>query len=161
VFIELDQSVIEGLGGASNVGDVEVVRALVANGLRAQLQTESLLTGLLYVDLDFHQGSQPRFFLPTGSSRREIPTVPTSFEQIQAKALDALAKLDKIDFGGLITALTDTATATRSLVSSPQLTQTLVQLKDTAAAMKVAMNRIAKATDHLDAHIDPVLASLT
>ena len=160
VFIELDQSEIEGLGGAGNAGSAEVLKAFVARGLRAQLATESLLTGLLYIDLDFHEDSRPRFFLPPGSQYREIPTVPTSLEQLQSKALKALAKLDEIDFGTLITSLTDTAKATRSLVASPQLTETLVQLKDTAAAMKVAMARIADTTGHLDAHIDPVLASL-
>ena len=110
--------------------------------------------------MDFHEESQPQFFLPPGSKYREIPTVPTSLEQLQAKALKALAKLDEIDFGALVASLTDTARATRSLVASPQLTQTIVQLKETAAAMKVAMGRIASATNHLDAHIDPVLVSL-
>lgn len=153
VFIELDQSEIEGLGGTGNAGSEEILRAFISRGLRAQLATESLLTGLLYVDLDFHEESQPRFFLPAGSKYREIPTVPTSLEQLQGKALKALAKLDQIDFGALVAAITDAAKSTRSLVSSPQLTDALVQLKETAAAMTVAMARIVKTTDRLDAHI--------
>jgi paraquat-inducible protein B len=160
VFIELDQSEIEDLGAESNFSSSEVLQALIARGLRAQLATESLLTGLLYIDLDFHEETQPKFFLPPSSKYREIPAVRTSFEKLQEKALQALAKLEDIDFGALIASTTQAAQATRDLVSSPQLKDAIVQLKDTAAAMKVAVARIAKTTDHLDAHIDPVLESL-
>ena len=160
VIIELDQNQISGLGGAGDVGSEALVKAFIARGLRAQLATESLLTGLLYIDLNFHEGTQPRFILPVGSKYREIPTIPTTFEQIQDKALNALAKLDQIDFGALIAALTDAARATRDLVGSSQLNDAIVQLKQTAANMTVAMTSITKTTDRLASHIDPVMESL-
>lgn len=160
VIIELDQDEIVGLGGTRTVGSNAALKTFIARGLKAQLATESLLTGLLYVDLNFHPDTQPKFIMPPGSAYREIPTIPTAFEQIQEKALTALAKLDQIDFGALVSALTDTAKATRDLVGSPQLQATIEQLKDSAASMKTAMSSITKTTDQLAFHIDPVMDSL-
>ena len=161
VFIEIDQSQISDLGGNGDVGNDQVLKAFVVRGLRAQLATESLLTGLLYIDLDFHENMQPRFVLPPGSEYREIPTVPTSLEQIQGKALRALAKLDQIDFEGLINSLTEAAKATRDLVGSPQLRDAIVQLKNTAMSMQIAMNNIARTAGKLDARAEPLIKSLT
>jgi paraquat-inducible protein B len=160
VFIELDQSQIAGLGGAGNVGSDKVVQAFVARGLRAQLATESLLTGLLYVDLDFHEGSQPVLILPPGSKYREIPTVPTSFEEIQQKAMQALAKLDQIDFSALVSALTGAANAAHDLAASKELKDAIVQMRLTAASMQTAMNGISRSTDRLNANMDPLVNSL-
>ena len=137
------------------------MKAFIARGLRAQLATESLLTWATVRRLELpRENSQPKFILPAGSKYREIPTIPTTFEQIQEKALNALAKLDQIDFGALIGSLTDAAKATRDLVGSPQLKDAIVQLKDTAASMKVAMTSITRTTDQLSAHIGPAMESL-
>jgi phospholipid/cholesterol/gamma-HCH transport system substrate-binding protein len=160
VFIELDQSQLSSLGAARNVGSKKVLQAFIAHGLRAQLETESLLTGLLYVDLDFHAGTQPKFVLPPSSKYLEIPTVPTTFQQVQEKALNALAKLDQIDFGALIASLTDAARGARDLVRSPGFKAAVVQVKDAAGSMKVAMTSISRTSDRLNAHIDPLMESL-
>jgi paraquat-inducible protein B len=160
VFIELDQRQISGLGGGENIGSQEVIRAFISRGLRAQLETESLLTGLLYVDLDLHPESQPHFVLPPGSEYREIPSVPTSFQQIQEEAFKALAKLDRIDFGTLIASLTEAAKGARDLVRSPQLGQAIVQLKDTAAGMRVAVGNVSRTVERINTNMKPLIASL-
>jgi phospholipid/cholesterol/gamma-HCH transport system substrate-binding protein len=160
VFIELDQDQIQALGGEGSLASDELVKAFIARGLRAQLATESLLTGLLYVDLDFHPGTQPTFILPPGSGYREIPTVPTSLQQLQEAAMRALSRLDNVDFAALINSLTDAAKATRSFVGSQELKETIVQMKDTVASLKKTADSIGKASDHLDAHLDPMIESL-
>lgn len=160
VFIELDESQLSSLGAVGKFGSTKLLNAFIAHGLRAQLVTESLLTGLLYVDLDFHPGTRPKFVLPPGSRYREIPTVPTSFEEIQQKAFQALAKLDKIDFKALVNSLTGAADAARNLVSSQQLKDTIVQLRQTAISMQAAMNGISGSTKRLNENIGPLMASL-
>ncbi len=160
VIIELDQSQIASLGGTGDIGSDTILKLYVAKGLRAQLATESLLTGLLYIDLNFHEETQPRFLLPPDSHYREIPTISTTFEQIQERALNALAKLDRIDFEALINALTQAASATRDFVGSPRLREAIIQLRDTAASMKVAVDTITKTTNSLTDHIGPVMTSL-
>jgi paraquat-inducible protein B len=160
VFIELDQKEIVNLGAVANVGSAEALDALIARGLRAQLVTESILTGLLYVDLDIHEGTPPTFILPPGSGYREIPTVPTSLQQLQEKAFQALARLDQIDFAALINSMTAAAQATRELVGSRELRETIVQLKETASGLKAAVAAISRTTNHLDNRMDPLIESL-
>ena len=49
---------------------------LISRGLRAQLNTQSILTGLLYVQLDFHPDSEINL-APIDSPYLQIPTIPT------------------------------------------------------------------------------------
>lgn len=59
----------------------EFLQVAVQNGLRAQLNFQSLLTGLLYVELDFYPDS-PLVTNAKQNSLPEIPTIATSFEEI-------------------------------------------------------------------------------
>src|SRR5437899_5737823 len=112
VIIEVNESQLKRQGGTSDVLRPEELDALIKGGLRAQLNTESLLTGLLYVDLDLHPGSPLNLQIEPGSGRYpEIPTIPTDLEQVQETAMRALARLDKVDFGALINSITGPANA--------------------------------------------------
>src|SRR5262249_19710748 len=64
------------------------VKALIAQGLRAQLDVASLVTGQLEVALNFYPGTPVRL---TGLSKDvpEIPTLPSSIEKL-SKTLDKL-----------------------------------------------------------------------
>lgn len=61
------------------------VRELVDRGLRAQLRMQSLLTGQLYVALDFHPDKPARFVAPDGSKANEIPTIPTPTQELSSR----------------------------------------------------------------------------
>src|SRR5207249_5081533 len=52
VFIEVDNDKLSNLGANSrNLNNPQTVKDLIAGGLRAQLATQSILTGLLFVQL--------------------------------------------------------------------------------------------------------------
>jgi paraquat-inducible protein B len=158
VFFELDQQEVEGLGGVgANLAKATLLKVLIERGLRAQLATESLLTGLLYIDLDFHPDTPATLMLPPDSGYREIPTVPTSMEQIQDAALHALARLEKIDFEGLINALTSAANAAHDFVDSTEIKQAMVQLKDAAQQMRTTLATFNQSGQQMR----PLIASLT
>lgn len=160
VFIEIDEEQVASLGGRENVGSRELLGALIKFGLRAQLQTESLLTGLLFVDLDFHPSAPLVLVLPPNSGYREIPTIPTSIEQLQEAATRALAKLDKVDFKALIDSITDAANAARNLVASPDLKKTIAQLHEAVLSLRETSQSIGKATADLDNRLSPLIESL-
>ena len=67
--------------------DVELSEELISRGLRAQLNSQSLLTGLLYVELDFHPNS-PLHLVDIDSPYIQLPTIPTSLERITKKLQD-------------------------------------------------------------------------
>lgn len=70
---------------------------LVDKGLRAQLKTGSLLTGQLYVDLDFYPDAVPEK-LAIKNGYQVLPTMPTAFAQIVDRADNLLKHIEKIPF---------------------------------------------------------------
>jgi paraquat-inducible protein B len=85
---------------------------LLRRGLRAQLNTQSLLTGLLYIELDFHPGSELKL-ADIDSPYFQFPTVPTDLQRIAKKLQD-------IDPSKLIDDLNNIAKDINSLVSSAE-----------------------------------------
>ena len=72
--------------------------AMIAQGLRAQLQTSSLLTGKLYVGLTMHPDDKsPRLLAGADNTLPEIPSVPGGLDQMQASLQNILGKLEKLD----------------------------------------------------------------
>jgi paraquat-inducible protein B len=72
-----------------------LVGQLVARGLRAQPRTGNLLTGQLYLALDFIPGSRPASF-DVDARPLEIPTVPGSVQELQQKFVSIVDKIDRI-----------------------------------------------------------------
>ena len=70
---------------------------LVEHGLRAQLKTASLLTGNLYVAVDFFPAAA-RATVDWSKSPPELPTVPGNLQGLQDSITSLVAKLNKIPF---------------------------------------------------------------
>ena len=122
VIFELDEREFKSKGATGDALKPEEFQNLIQQGLRAQLNMESLLTGLLYVDLGFHPHSPAQFFIEPGSGPMpEIPTIPTDMEEIRENATKALAKIEKIDFNKLINAITDAGISVKQLAGDPDL----------------------------------------
>jgi paraquat-inducible protein B len=73
------------------------VEYLVAHGLRAQLKTASLLTGQLYVAVDFFPAAS-KASMDWSKSPPELPTVPGNLQGLQDSITSLVAKLNKIPF---------------------------------------------------------------
>jgi len=58
----------------------EMIDHLITRGLRAQLNLQSILTGLLYIQLDFHPDT-PALLVEIDSDYTQIPTIPTGLEK--------------------------------------------------------------------------------
>ena len=130
-------------------------------GLRAQLNTESLLTGLLYIDLDIHHGAPLHLMLEPGSgSYPEIPTVPTDIEQIREVAAKALAKLQDIDFVKLTESITNAGNAAANLLSSPDVKETLASLQDATKNLDRTVSTIRGVVENVNSRSGPALVSL-
>ncbi|WP_066739336.1 intermembrane transport protein PqiB [Cupriavidus sp. D384] len=75
-----------------------IVQALVKRGMRAQLRTGNLLTGQLYVALDFFPKAPPARDIDLDAPMPEFPTTPGTFDELQAKLGDIVNKIDKVPF---------------------------------------------------------------
>jgi paraquat-inducible protein B len=67
---------------------------LVAQGMRAQLSTGSLLTGKLYVDMGMHDKVKAATIDYSGEYP-VMPTIPTSLEEMTSRVASILDKLEK------------------------------------------------------------------
>jgi paraquat-inducible protein B len=66
-------------------------------GLRAQLQSGSLLTGQLYVALNYFPNA-PKATIDWSQEPTELPVVPSTVEDVEAKLTSIVAKLDKLPY---------------------------------------------------------------
>ena len=73
VFFDIDRDTTLKLGAMVNPADPSALAALIDQGLRAQLQLESIVTGVLFVELDLFPTSQVTLFLPKDSGYVESP----------------------------------------------------------------------------------------
>ncbi|WP_137915452.1 MlaD family protein [Rudaea sp. 3F27F6] len=97
------------------------VKPLVARGLRAQARVGNLLTGQLYVALDF-VANAPEVAFDAAARPVELPTAPGSIDQLQEQLTGLVAKIDKIPFESIGKHLDSTVA---------QLDQTLRQVNET------------------------------
>ena len=74
-----------------------MIGKLVEHGLRAQARTGNLLTGQLYIALDFLPHAAKASYDPDARPL-EIPTAPGSFDKLQEQMADIVDKLDKVPF---------------------------------------------------------------
>jgi paraquat-inducible protein B len=161
VIVEIDRAQIMALGGTGEAVEKSGFEDLIRRGLRAQLKTESLLTGLLYIDLNLHPDAPLNLEVEPGSGPYpEIPTIPTNLEAVQEQATQAMSRLEGIDFEALANSITAAANSIKDLTNSPALKATLDSMKETIANLNQAVMSIRTAVDNTNLRIDPLIASL-
>ncbi|WP_017463258.1 intermembrane transport protein PqiB [Dyella ginsengisoli] len=77
-----------------------IMGKLVAHGLRAQARTGNLLTGQLYIAMDFLPKAPKVAFDPTVRPL-QIPTAPGSFDKLQEQLAEIVDKVQKIPFDSI------------------------------------------------------------
>lgn len=146
----------------------ELLNSLVAKGMRARLKTGSILTGQLYVDLDFYPEAPPADIDYSGKYP-QLPTLPTSTEEITRSVTAILEKmqrfpLDEIgdDLASTLANLdatieqADLAIQNMKRVISPdapivqEVQETLEELSETARSLRIL-------ADYLERHPEALL----
>jgi len=74
--------------------------AMVAHGLRAQLQSGNLITGARYIDLSVVPDAPPAK-LDWSQNPEEIPVVPNPMESLEDNLASIAKKLDSMPFGAI------------------------------------------------------------
>jgi paraquat-inducible protein B len=130
VLIEIEPERIQFVGDFREADQKKRNDYLVAQGLRAQLNTGSLLTGQLYVELDFHPEAEPAQINWEGRYP-QFPTVPTSMEEITTSVTQLLKKLEKLPIEQIGNDLRDTVQGAKRLVNSAELQEAIAALDQT------------------------------
>ena len=153
VIIGLDETRIKSLGGHAAGFTAEEVTSAIDRGLRATLASQSLLTGLLYVSLNYDASAPPPDLVPDSTGYLQIPTVPSRVEQVAQTANDIFKKLQALDWDGLFDSISETMQGLRDLVAARETQDVTRQLNDTLESVRQLANRI-------DAKVDPLADSV-
>jgi paraquat-inducible protein B len=145
VVAELERNVLRGLGGGRKNGaggdSGPPLPALVERGLRAQLSMQSLLTGLLYVDLDL-RSDQAASLRGTRMDAVEIPTSTTTIQNLKDQ-------LDGMDFGRLADDLSAVAASARAITGGPEIKAALADLAQISGSVRRLSARMEQRLDPL------------
>src|SRR3984957_11444563 len=160
VIIDVDRSQLLARGGTGEALETSGLDNMIKQGMRAQLATESLLTGLLYIDLDLHPNTPIKYVLEPDGPYREIPTVQTDLAQLQQRLTEVLDKFDKIDFQALVVSITDSANSIKTLTGSPELKATLESLKGTIANLNRAVNSARDLLNNANSKVGPLVTDI-
>ncbi len=133
-------------------GSGVVLRALIDNGLRAQLAIPSLVTGQATVSLDLLPGS-PAEFRNAYPRLVEIPTVPSTLQEVQATLQQVYDKLSKLPLDELIEDTRTFIKGANRLVNDPAITRAVADASQ-------AMTDLQQVTRTLDSRIRPLIDSL-
>ena len=149
VTIVIEPERMARVGGERRFEDLyEGARVAVRNGLRAQLKTGSLLTGQLFVDLDYYPDA-PAAELAMDGRYPELPTVPTELAVIAKSVNEILEKLAALPLESMVDDVRRLIRATEGVIASPDIRQAVASLRQTAdaaeATMKQAENTLASA----------------
>jgi paraquat-inducible protein B len=111
---------------------------LVSRGLRGQLRTGSLLTGQLYVSLDFFPTAK-KASIDWNRTPPELPTTPSGLESLQDSMNRIMTRIDKLPIEELTASARQTLNSTTALMQGLN-TQVVPQAATTLAAARAALD---------------------
>jgi paraquat-inducible protein B len=129
VLIETEPQRWENLG-EERVDTKTELETLVARGLRAQLKTGSLLTGQLYIEVDFHSDAPPAQINYDGQFP-ELPTIPATLELVTARVSSLLSKVETVPIEKIGKDLETTLENVKNITASAELIQAVRSLNQT------------------------------
>ncbi len=103
---------------------VTMIRDAIKQGLRAQLATQSLLTGQLYISLKLMPDT-PAKQEATDPRAIEIPSVPSALQEWSTRVEGLFNKLAALPLDEMITSATGAMGGIKNLAASPELRQAI------------------------------------
>lgn len=144
VYIELETNRVEGVQDGPRQTDV--LPLMIERGLRAQLTTQSFVTGVLAVQLDFYPDKAIKL---VGEEHRypEIPTIPSTLEEITRT-------LQNLPIEELLNDLRSAVKGLDEIVRSPELAAGI-------RSFQSAADNIGQLAKNVDAQLEPLAGSIT
>ena len=121
VIIEVEPDRVQIAEGEDRGDPARNIQGLIERGMRAQLISESLVTGMLMIELDYHPDTPVRL---VGEDKRypEIPTIQSTVSEVTQKIL-------KLPIEELFSKLVEAVDAIRKVAEDPEITRAVHSLK--------------------------------
>jgi len=137
VYVEYDPdslAVPEELKKAMQGKKYPFINRLIAKGLKAQLRMKSLITGQLYVALDFHP-DKPTSIVGLDKRYPEIPTIPSTSDVL-------MATLEKVPLTEITNKLEKVVDGVERIVNSPEVAGSLKNLDVSLRELNVLIRNV-------------------
>ena len=158
VVVELEPERILDRGERMKKAPRDAFQSLVKRGLRARLQTGSLLTGQLFIDLDM-QPKTPIRLVGAGRTEPELPTVMGNLEQMTTQMKSIVDKLDKVDIVAIGSELQSTLKGTAAFANSPNLDKTIADLAASLSSLRGILRKVDDRAEPITANLEQALAA--
>ena len=150
VYIEVIEESIRLRGKLRERNEKKNMGLLIARGLRAQLQSQSMVTGQLMIALAFHP-DQPANLVGAEPGFIEIPTIPSTMENL-------MQTIKNLHLETLTQNLSDAVAGLEDLINSPEITASIQELhkaiQDIRTLIQNTDRRIGPIADGIDATIE-------
>jgi len=126
----------------------------VAACLRARLESQSLITGTLFVNMGLFPDTPVKLSeVDPADGYPEIPTVPTQLAEVGKSVTAILARLETVDLAGMASSIDRAASSIERLTSSEKVSEALARVSTTLGSYE-------KLGRHLDEGLRPVVSDL-
>ncbi len=140
-------------GGHIDKTSNEDIKLLIKQGLRAQLQTQSLVTGQLFIDLNFRPETPIKLLGGDNPMYPEIPSIPSSREQLESTIEDVMAMVKKMPIQQTVESLSNSIQQVEKLLKSPQIQSSLATIDHTLKDLQHLLQKV-------DSKVDPLAKDL-
>ncbi len=154
VRYDVEPERIVGIGNHVFATTHEAVQNVLQRGLRASLESASLITGQQMVTLDFVHNAPPESVTMEGEDFVLPTTGGTGLAGLQASATALLEQVSAIPFKQIGDNLVGILQSTNNLTNGPQVQKSLEDLSATLASAKLVLQ-------HLDASTSKALPEIT
>jgi paraquat-inducible protein B len=155
------------MGAFVNLAQGSVLRQQVADGLRAQLQMESIVTGQLYIELTYRTDAAAAEFESRPTAWPEIPTTPSLLAALGTGAGSLVADmmkillqvnqmLEEVNMPEINSAVVASAQAVERLVDSPEIRAALRQVPGMTSQVNRTMAEVELLAQRAGAAIEPM-----
>jgi len=160
VRYEVEPERITGIGQRVHQTDEEAVEAVLNKGLRASLQSASLITGQQVVALDFVTDAEPVPVTKEGEDFVLPTTEGGGFAGLASSANDLLDKVNQIPFDQIGKSLNGILKSVNDMTQGPQLKKALTDLSGMIASAQGMVQRLdTKQLPQLTASLEKTLTS--
>lgn len=144
------------MGYYQDMKEKEFMDYLIGKGLRARLETQSILTGVRYIKLDFFPDS-PLNLVGLNKDYYEIPSIMTTGEELNALLEKGLQTLDEIPLVDIANQLHDTLETANTTLAGIEGIVNSPEVKETLATFSQALKKLDHFIADLDEQLDPIL----
>lgn len=121
VLIRIEpERLVNQIGANQDIG--AHIKDLLNRGLRGSLKTGNLVTGALYVDMDFYPKAPPINGMRDFDGYTIIPTVSSGLAQIQQRLMETLDKINNLPLNPMIEAATSSLSESQATMRRLQTT---------------------------------------